>query len=221
MNIEKAIQSQLTSIYRILIQHSFSIYQNHHSVKNGIITWSNYKNISFTLKNQPYSDIYNECVKEGSYNFMLIDGALLQLMYQVDRGNLIKHRLAYYPKPNSERFIDSPQDYEDLHFGTENFTEIQEKSSVIFPIRLDFDSDPQKLIEFEHSYVHLTLGNHTDCRIPVSKPVTPNKFISFILMSFYMSKFKQEKLTLKDFNCSIPFDLLISQKETSMVHINH
>jgi hypothetical protein len=221
VKIEKEIIAQLEMIYRIMIQKSFSIEQNHHAVKNGLINWTNCRNISFALRNQPYEEIYEECVKEKAYNFMLIDGALIQMMYNVENNELIKHRLAYYPKPNSERFIDSPDDFEEIHFGTDMFTDIDEKRAVVFPIRIDFDLDKSKFVNCEHSFVHLTLGNHNECRIPVSKPISPNKFISFILMSFYLSKFKEEKLTLKDFECLIPFQYLITKEEATMVHINH
>lgn len=39
--------------------------------------------------------------------------------------------------------------------------------------------------EIHHPKSHLTLGQFRNCRIPVSSPLTPYQFVSFILRNFY------------------------------------
>ncbi|NOW96586.1 DUF2290 domain-containing protein [Mucilaginibacter sp. SG564] len=190
------------------------------SSKNQAIVWDNYKNISFTLKNQSYIDLYNECIKEKAYNFILLDGAIIQLMYEFERGLLIKHRLAYYPSPNKEKFLDSPDDYDDLHFGDELFSDILNGKSISFPIRFDFDTDEKKYVKNDHTYIHMTLGNFQNCRIPVSKPLSPNKFISFILRSFYFERFIKYH-TIDDFNCTYEEKSYLDLDESKSIHISH
>jgi len=87
-------------------------------------------------------------------------------MYECDRNNILKHRLAFYPNPNVERFQDDPENFESNYFGNDLFSEIYEKRAIVFPIRFDFDIDIKKYIEHDHSYSHMTLGNYTNCRIP-------------------------------------------------------
>ncbi len=220
MKIEKYLIKQLQEITSLLIKSSFATSYNFPTEKNGIIVWENFKNISFALKNQPYQNLFHECIKERAYNYILIDGALIQIMYECKNNLMIKHRLAFYPNPNFERFQDSPEDYEDTYYGHELFTEISEKNVITFPIRFDFDNDPNKYEEHDHSYVHASLGNYKNCRIPISRPITPNKFILFILRSFYFDKFKQH-FTNDSFKCNLSMEEYVTVDESKFIHINH
>jgi hypothetical protein len=56
---------------------------------------------------------------------------------------------------------------------------------VTVPVRFDFDDRDGVPKNIEHPRSHLTLGQYSNCRIPVSAPVTPGVFIGFILRSFY------------------------------------
>ena len=216
----KSLIKQIDNLISILIQTGFSVSHNFTSEKNGNITWSDFKDISFVLKNQPYEEIYYECIKERAFNIMLIDGALLQLMYKCDDTNVVAHRLAFLPNPNIERFQDNPEEYEDLYLNSQLFADVIEKKVVSFPLRFDFDCDPQKYISCDHSYCHMTLGNYKNCRIPCAKPLSPIKFIHFILKSFYYDKYV-ERLTHKDFECDLVFDSLLDADEQKIIHVSH
>ena len=217
--ISKVIYKQVENINRLLIQTSFSTSFNYPSEKNGVITWSDFKDISFALKNQPYGELYNECLKEGAYNFILLDGAIIQMMYVCDSQKILKHRLAYYPNPDMERFVDSPDDYEEIHYGDNLFSDMFNRHVVSFPLRFDFDSDIANYIEHDHSYSHLTLGNYKNCRIPVSRPLSPNKFILFVLRAFYLEKFKSA-LEFRNFECELSIENVISENELKYFYIN-
>lgn len=220
MAIEKEIIKQIKYISSALIGTNLSISYNDVASKAGVIYWADYKNISFALRNVSYEEIYYECVKERAFNFMLIDGALIQLMYKYSNEEVTQHRLAFYPNPNISRYQEFPDDYEELFFGCEPFAEMIEGKIIAFPLRFDFDSDEKKFVEYSHSYSHLTLGNFENCRIPVSKPISPNKFISFILRSFYFEKFF-ENFAIADFSCPIQFQNTLTKDEHLVIHINH
>jgi hypothetical protein len=173
--------------------------------------------ISFVLKSESYEDIYRECLKRRAYNICFIDGALIQIMYRLDKRNknIIAHRLAYLPNPNIELFSNNDNFEEDYYDSLDLFSEFIDKSSQPIPVRFDYDNSQELYKECIHTYSHLTLGNYKDCRIPVSTPISPYKFIDFILRNFYARKyidfFKQ---------CDLRFDNLLSENEKKIFHIN-
>ena len=57
-----------------------------------------------------------------------------------------------------------------------------------FPVRFDYDARIDRG-EAAHPLSHLTLGQYRNCRIPVSAPVTPSRFVDFILRNFYHTAF--------------------------------
>ncbi|MCG8573362.1 MAG: DUF2290 domain-containing protein [Flavobacteriales bacterium] len=220
MKVDKLLVKQIQSLTTKLIESSFQIEYNWVSSKNGIITWDNCRDISFSLKKLPYADMYGECLKERAFNLMLLDGALIQLMYECKNDKIIKHRLAFYPNPDVERYQDDPENFEHNHFGNELFSEVYEKRAIVFPIRFDFDADEKKYKEHDHTYSHLTLGNYTNCRIPVSKPITPNRFLLFILRNFYFDKFKEHYVN-DDFSCNFKHDNLLSLSEEKSLFLSY
>ncbi|MGB2255763.1 MAG: DUF2290 domain-containing protein, partial [Spongiibacter marinus] len=90
-------------------------------------------------------------------------------------------------------------------------------SSVQFPIRFDFDFSEEVYEPQWHSKSHMTLGNTKGCRIPVSGPVSPFRFIDFIMRSFYAEKYKND-LTL--FKCALELIDSLGDDEMSLMHIN-
>lgn len=188
--------------------------------KNNQIVWQGYKNISFILKDNDYEYIYNECLKYKAFNFILIDGGVIQMMYKFEGRVFVEHRLSYLPSPNNERY-DDLDDFEGKYYtGLNLFTEINNKNAVVFPIRFDYSSDVKKYINNDHSYSHLSLGNYKNCRIPVNNFLEPLKFIEFILRNFYFTKFKKiEKNFLKIDKISLNNNIL-SESEKKVIHIN-
>lgn len=218
MAIKRDLTKQIKSITRKLIESNFQTDYNDVSDNSNTITWSNAKDISFVLKNMPYQDVYDECVKERAFHIQLIDGALIQFMYKLHGSSIVQHRLAFLPNPNSDKFQDDPEGFEETYFGDELFANIYERKVIVFPIRFDYDSDGDKYVEHDHPYSHMTLGNYKNCRIAVSHPITPNKFINFILRSFYFDKYK-EYYTNDSFQCNINLQETISAAEKKNVHI--
>lgn len=143
--------------------------------------------LNIVLKNLPYHDIYNELERIQAYNLKMVDGALIQMHYRFKKNQLIKHRLAFFPSPYLEEYQNNPEVYE----CEDIYAEVIKKSLVPFPLRFDFDSSDDVAVELHHPVSHLTLGQYINCRIPVTAPVTPYCFLSFILRNFYNTVYRK------------------------------
>lgn len=175
----KDILKDIKNMTSQLIRVGLSVKQNFpicESLPNQIyeVTYANMQDLSIALKNIKYEEIYDELESNNNFNIKMIDGALIQLLYKYQKKTLISHRLAFFPSPYLESFQNEPEIYED----DEIYADILEKNIMAVPIR--FDYDPSAFKEIDHPKSHLTLGQFKNCRIPVSSPITPSLFISFI-----------------------------------------
>jgi len=218
MNNRKNVLREVISITYLLMACNLSVIQNFPIEKTNIdgtisVEWNNIKNLSISLKNISYIDIYNELDKNRDYNIKLIDGALIHMMYRFKDNELLSHRLAFYPSPYLESYQNDPEIYE----LDEIYADIVYKNIVAFPIRFDYNKD---LIdgEFHHPKSHATLGQYKNCRIPVYGPMAPRTFIEFIFKNFYSKAFyKYLNTKLPDYCCSFN---TIEKAETSELHFN-
>lgn len=64
------------------------------------------------------------------------------------------------------------------------YGDILNKSVLPVIIRADYNRDPEES-ELHHPYSHITLGGYKNCRIPVDRPISPMKFVKFIMEHFY------------------------------------
>ncbi len=135
------------------------------------------------LKGVPYPAIYAELDRLKLYNIKLIDGALIQLLYRFKQRKLIAHRVGFFPAPRFSAYDDDPELYEE----DDLYADIIEEGLVRFPVRFDYNADDAVHKDITHPKVHLTLGQYKNCRIPVSSPISPRHFVSFILRNFYFS----------------------------------
>ncbi|MDJ0660884.1 MAG: DUF2290 domain-containing protein [Crocosphaera sp.] len=175
------------------------------------VTYANMQDLSIVLKNRKYEEIYDELESNNNFNIKMIDGTLLQILYTYQKKKLISHRLAFFPSPYLESFQNEPEIYED----DEIYADILEKNIMAVPIR--FDYDPKNFQELDHPKCHLTLGQFKNCRIPVSLPITPSLFISFILRNFYNTAFQKfsNELIFQD----ALFDETITNLEKNLLHL--
>jgi len=212
-NIDASIKKLTASLIDkgICIDSNFSFERN---IDKGVeVTFRGAGNISFSLKDILYIEIYKELNNKRSFNMKLIDGSLLQMMYLFKKDILLQHRLAFYPSPELPSF----QDEADSYMQDELFIDIIHRKIIPFPLRFDFDVRKDIYVEVTHPKSHLTLGDVKDCRIPVSAPLTPYWFVDFILRNFYQTK-------KHDFIKDLPQDGIkispsISEKEKSLIHM--
>ncbi|WP_313799060.1 DUF2290 domain-containing protein [Cytobacillus sp.] len=214
----KVTIKEISEITNKVIALGLSVKENFPQLKqnrDGSITidWGNTDNISIALKNISYRDIYDELEKNELFNFKMIDGALIQIMYTFDKEGLYSHRLAFFPSHNLETYQNDPEIYtkEDL------YADILSKSIVPVPIRFDYCRDDNIHIEVEHAKSHVTFGQYKNCRIPVLSPLSPLTFVDFIVRNFYSTIYKRFSLNL---NSTTKYDKTITLKEEKVLHFN-
>jgi hypothetical protein len=190
MKMDVSVLKSIQDLTSRLIQCSLSVEQCFPSLDNGYLFIANSKDISIALKNVPYDELYSELDQRKCFNIKLIDGGLLQMQYTFVDDCLQKHRLAFFPNPGLcpyEMFADAYE--QDLIYG-----DILSPRRVVTPLR--FDYDPSSFDPIHHPKSHLTIGQFQNCRIPVSHPVDPGKFVDFVLRCFYNSIYRASDLEL-------------------------
>ncbi len=172
------------------------------------------RSTSVPMRNRPYHEIYVNLTKEQYYNFRMLDGALIQMLYRFRNNQIIAHVLAYFPSPDLESFQINPENYQ----SDEIFANVNTENTVPIPFRFDFDSREQVVVDVYHPQSHLTLGRYKNCRIPVSAPLTPYHFIQFILRNFYDTKSHKYSGKVSTFEQS--FDSTITEREQDLLYIH-
>jgi len=176
------------------------------------VNYSGFSDISKSLRNIEYAEIYNYLDESRQFNFKLIDGALVHLLYTFDKkGEFIKQRLCYFPAPNYESFQNDPQLYLD---ESNLYADVISKSILPVPIRVDYA--PAEAKDLVHPASHMTLGQYKNCRIPVNSPLCPVTFIKFILTSFYNTAFFEFNFDLKHYI----YPSTIKPIEKNMLHLS-
>ena len=212
------IIKQINTILRELIQCSLAVDNNFPSSR---MTTDNIQSIDFgkqdisiaLKKDKSYNEIYDMLHESKSYTCKLIDGALVQLMYEFKDNILLRHRLAFFSSPYLSSFQNEPELYRDEAI----YSDVLFKSIVAFPIRFDYDSRQERCNDCSHPASHLTLGQYENCRIPVSSPVTPHQFFDFILRNFYNTAFNMY-CSLLHFD-DLSFNNTISNDEQRITHL--
>jgi hypothetical protein len=211
-----AIKKQISTLTAELIQNSICNHQQFPAILTGPdgiteVTIEGRKNLSVMLKNIPYAELYSELNNTGTYNIRMIDGALIQFMYRFRKNDILAHRLAFFPCPDLSEY----QNNSDIYDTDELYAEVVAKNIVSVPVRFDFDADNTE--ELHHPSSHLTLGQYSNCRIPVGAPVTPFVFMDFILRSFYNTTHKKICGVLTNFSDKFPATIL--KMERDVLHI--
>jgi len=148
--------------------------------------------LSITLKNIAYVEAYATLVENRAYNLKMIDGGLVQLLYQFEQESLSRHRLAFFPSPDLLEY----QNNSEIYDQDDLYGDVIERNVVTVPIR--FDYDPGAAADYHHPISHLTIGQYKNCRIPVSGGMGPFFFINFILRSFYNTPFRKFCTEIKE-----------------------
>jgi len=209
---------QLEELTTALVGLSLSNEQNFPSThgdpaKSFEITVSNASHMSVALKNVAYNDIYHELDEARCYNIKMLDGALITLRYRFLDDEVQEHSLSYFPSPDLEHFQNDPE----LYLLDEIYADVIARNIVPFPVRFDFNSDQKRFVEIHHPYSHLTMGQYENCRIPVSSPLAPLIFGSFILRNFYNTAFRKYSDEIP--SRALLFKRTITAKEQEIPHI--
>lgn len=133
------------------------------------------------LANESYIELYQNAVASRNYSMIMIDGAMLQFWYRGSGEDLVSHRLAYLPAPDLLPYVTDPE----LYLRDVAFLEVVGEQVFPVPIRFDFDSREGVAQDVDHPTSHMTLGQYKNCRIPVTKSVSPSNFVEFVVGNLY------------------------------------
>ena len=197
----KIIHDQVRCLTADFISLNLCDHQNYPSMKTisrsiTEIGISKTGDISIVLKNLPYHIIYDELKRTETYNLIMLDGAIIHIIYRFVNNHIHSHRLAFFPSPYLAEFQNNP----DIYLKDEIYAEVIMKNIVPFPLRFDFDCREEVAKELDHPMSHLTLGQYKNCRIPVSSPLTPYQFMSFVLRNFYHTAYIKYCENISRFN---------------------
>ena len=214
----KALESQIKRIISYLVKVGLSSDQNNPFIKEGRdsiieITFPHAQSLSIALKNRSYSDIYYALLSERAFITKLPDGALITMRYLYVENTLQRHSLGFFPSPDLEEFQNNPE----IYLEEAIYADVISRNIVPFPLRFDFDCRQDICQPILHPQSHLTLGQYKNCRIPVSAPLTPYHFTTFLLRNFYNTAFERYSDGLPYFKES--FDSSIFSEEESLMHL--
>jgi hypothetical protein len=178
-----------------------------------VVHYSNAASFAPLLRDRPYSETYEEQRDERSYNVLMLDGALIQMVYEFENRGLRRCRLAFLPSPNLLEFQNNPE----LYMEERLYADVIDKRVVTVPLRFDYDGRPGVARPIDHPVSHLTLGQYSRCRIPTAAPITPYLFIEFILRSFYNSALENVSKQLP--TQATRFAECIHSTERAVVHV--
>lgn len=163
-----------------------------------------------------YQEMWSKMNTNNQFTCRMIDGGLITFLYTFDskQKGLIKSRLSFFPCYDLPNLDEAKKDYQDDRL----YLDIFQKTA--YPSSLRFDYDPFAFKDVNHPKSHLTLGQFSNCRIPVYGPLTPYNFINFIIRNFYNSEYEDwckvvSQIPNKDFS----FSQTITPHEKSITHI--
>lgn len=167
------------------------------------VTWSGRcQSSKVTFSNtKSAKEIHDELLANRQFLMLFFDKSILQAEYVVSGGKIVKQRLQFIKIYD---YIEQ-EGYNDNYFD-EGLREIP------IPIFIRFDYDPQNHVDLKHSKSHLSISNHNNCRIPVSRNITLKQFVSFILKEVY------DNYDIK-FTTYLEHEETITEAEKSVIHL--
>ena len=218
MSAPTRIMDQINLAIRCLIEVGIADDQNSAFQRLGNsgfmeITFQQSDHASAALKNQSYTEIYQHFLHNRSYTVKLLDGAIVQMMYAFTGEKLQRHRLAFFSSPFLEEFQNNP----DIYLDDEIYADVVAKNIVSFPIRFDYDDRKGAHQVLVHPKCHMTLGQYNACRIPVTAPLMPLRFIDFILRNFYHTAYKKYAENLPVCDESFPDSIVSAERD--VIHV--
>jgi hypothetical protein len=177
------------------------------------VTFQNAGLVNTLLKEMPYEDSYRLLVTERCYCAKLLDGGLIQLMYEFVNDELVRHRLAYLPSPDLRQYAEDREIYEEDTL----YAEVVSKRILPVSVRFEADLREEVVLELDHPAAHVTLGQFTHCRIPASSASTPRQFVEFVLRAFYFPGFGERSALFPAARGSFASCILAPEK--AVVHV--
>lgn len=216
--IHRVILAEIWQATSSLVESGFaddqnSAYESRVGEDTFVVRYSNMLPFAPLLKSVPYVDAYREQRENRSFNLLMLDGAMIQMVYEFTSDRLMRHRLAFLPAPDLLEYQNYPELYEEEML----YADVVDRRAVTVPLRFDYDARGGVAVDLEHPTSHLTLGQYSGCRVPVTAGLTPHAFVEFILRSFYSSAYAQSGVAWPAPRHR--FDNCITDRERTVVHV--
>ncbi|WP_405906449.1 DUF2290 domain-containing protein [Streptomyces sp. NBC_00828] len=182
MTTARAVREDINNLLDYLLQAEIAAYINTVSITGRRVSWHPLNPAAPFLTNRgdPCLQDYKGWLDAGAYSALLFDGALLQITYDIEGGEISGHRLAYVPCPyrlDAEMVRrDAVSEIVDLHIESD-------PTGMVLHSAVRFDYDPESAGP-GHPSAHMTI-NSVDCRIACAAPMHVGRFADFIFRHFY------------------------------------
>lgn len=150
-----------------------------------VVTWGSGANLSYLFSEYASIGQYVQMLENRDFCLCLSDGALIQIAYLVEEGEVQSHRLCYVPCPFEYNSAEWPG------FTLSEIPAMMAASDFLYSARLasavrfDFDANHS---DGRHAHSHVTINKAT-CRIPAYGPISLGHFFRLILRYFYEEHF--------------------------------
>lgn len=178
----RALRDDIANAFDFFTQTELVLFAATVSVSPTRVSWQAPSSSPFVIGAKHATvEEYLTWVRAGQYSAVLPDASLLQLTYDIQGGEVVRHRLAYVPCPvlvdeallREEAILDVVA----LYLSDE----LQDSLALRSPVRFDFDLQAAKAL---HPAAHVTI-NSADCRIACVAPIHPYRFLDLVYKHFY------------------------------------
>lgn len=182
MATSRSVATEIANFLDYLVDADIAIYAQPVVVSGGTVSWRTTGASSSFLATRKVTslDDYRHWLESGAYSALLYEGSLLQLTYEFEGSQVMRHRLAYVPAPFDfdEELLreESPADVLDAYLAG-GFDGLRLESVL----RFDFDREAGAP---GHPSSHLTV-NSSDCRIACKSPLHVGHFAEFVFGNFF------------------------------------
>lgn len=191
MTTTRALRDEIINILSRLSNIGLIAYYNQISMDKRRVSWTgSVEGQPFLITHgEPTIQLYRHWVENNAYLAQLLDGALLQISYDVEGGVVAGHRLAYVPSPYKfdPEMVRSGEPLVDL---LDTYVEI-DPLQIVLHSTIRFDYDPDNAAP-GHPSAHMTL-NTPECRIACSAPMHVGRFFDFVFRNFYRSHWLENR----------------------------
>lgn len=181
MTTVRTIRDQIRNALDYLRDAELAQFTTEISMRSTVVSWHSLDRQGAFIESfdHPTIDQYVKWLASGDYSALLYDGSLIQLFYEVEGGEVLRHRLSYFPCPYE-------LDLDLLKEGTPAAEVIElyrdSDAGLRSPIRFDFD---RQAAAPGHPASHFTI-NGIDCRIACVAPLHVMRFLDFIFRHFHV-----------------------------------
>lgn len=183
MATPRSVRDDVKEVLDYLLDAELAIYTNEVSFDSSRVSWHSHNPQAAFIVSRDHATLDQFCawVNSAALSAILFDGSLLQITYDVENGEIVRHRLAYIPCPfiidtellnEGESLVDIIEVYSD--------SQLQDMA-LRSPVR--FDYDPSAAAP-GHPPAHMTI-NAADCRIACVSPMHVLRFVDFVFRNFY------------------------------------